>query len=156
MRRARRWAWVLLVPDDLPPSDGILMGFQTGLPTKQLRIPRVSVRARARGPVSVREVVGSLGSLPPGGVIREIPSACDPLLRLARGSLQVLDPSDAGVRPLRGCDPLNVKSEPVPQFSWFFECVLFFSALASLGVVLQCLVAYTVPAYVCFADVRHL
>ena len=87
------------------PSDGILMGFQVGLVAKQLRIPRVSVRARAQGPGPVREVVGSLGSSPPGGVTREIPSACDPMLRSARGSLQVLAPSDQGPRPLRRCNP---------------------------------------------------
>ena len=49
MRRARRWAWGLRGPANLPPRDGILMGFQAGLPAKQLRIPKVSSKARARG-----------------------------------------------------------------------------------------------------------
>ena len=31
MRRARRWAWVVQKPDDLPPRGGILMGLQSGL-----------------------------------------------------------------------------------------------------------------------------
>ena len=66
MGRARQWAWVLRGPDDLPPSDNIQMGFQAGLPVKQLCIPRVSLRARARKPGPVREVVGSLGNSPPG------------------------------------------------------------------------------------------
>ena len=56
----------------------------------------------------MREVEGSLGSSPLEGVIRGIPSACDLVLRSARGSLQVLAPSDQGLRPLRRCDPLYV------------------------------------------------
>ena len=88
MRRARRWAWVLRGPADLPPSDGILMGFQAGLPAKRLRIPKVSGRARVHG-----KVAGSLGNSPPEGVIRGIPSACDPVLRLAPGV-------DAGACPV--------------------------------------------------------
>ena len=62
MRRARRWAWVLQGPADLPPSDGDTMGFQAGLPAKRLHIPKVSGRARAQGRVPVRGVEGSLGS----------------------------------------------------------------------------------------------
>ena len=100
----------------LAPSDGILMGFQAGLPAKKLHIARVSVRVRAREPGPVREVVGSLGSLAPGGVIRGIPSACDPVLRSVRGSLQVLAPSAECPRPLRRCDPLYIRSEQVPRF----------------------------------------
>ena len=47
MRRARRWAWVVQKPDDLPPRGGILMGLQSGLPAKWLCVPRRSVRVRA-------------------------------------------------------------------------------------------------------------
>ena len=47
MRRARRWAWVMQKPDDLPPRGGILMGLQSGLPAKWLCVPRRGVRARA-------------------------------------------------------------------------------------------------------------
>ena len=79
----------------------------------------------------MREVEASFGSLPPEGVSRRIPSASDPVLRSARGSLHVLAPSDQGLRPLRGCDPLYVRCDPVPRFVGFFECVLFFRALAS-------------------------
>ena len=60
MRRAQRWAWVLRGPADLPASDGILMGFQAGLPAKRLRIPKVRGRARAQGRGPVRKVAGLL------------------------------------------------------------------------------------------------
>ena len=96
MRRARCWAWVLRGPADLPPRDGILMGFQAGLPAKRLRIPKVSCM-----------------------FFRGIPCACDPVLRSARGSLQALAPFDQGLRPLRRCDPLYVRSEPLLQFVGF-------------------------------------
>ena len=136
MRRAWRWAWVLRGPADLPPSDGILMGFQAGLPAKRLRIRKVSCKARAHEPGPVREVEGSLGSSPLEGVIRGIPFACDPLLRSARGSLQVLAPSDQGPWPLRRCDPLYVRSEPVPRFVGFLS--MFFSFLPWLHRALSC------------------
>ena len=71
-----------------------VMGFQADLPAKRLRIPKVSARAGARERGPVREVVSSIGSSPPGGVIRGIPSACDLVPRSARGSLQVLAPRD--------------------------------------------------------------
>ena len=86
MRRARRWAWLLRGPDDLPPSDGIVMGLQASLPAKRLRITTVSGRARAQGQGPRRVVAGSLGSSPPEVVIREIPFACDLVLSSARGS----------------------------------------------------------------------
>ena len=47
------------------------------------------------------EVEGCLGSFPPGGIIREIPSAYDPVLRSAWGSLQVLASSGEGPRAWR-------------------------------------------------------
>ena len=121
MQRARRWAWLLRGPADLPPSNGILMGFHAGLPAKRLRIPKVSGRARAQGRGPVRGVAGSLGNSPPEGVIRGIPSACDPVPRSARGPLQVLAPSDQGLRPLRRCDRLYVRSELVPQLVGFLS-----------------------------------
>ena len=136
MRRARQWAWVLRGPADLPPSDSILMGFEAGLPAKRLRIPKVSGRATAQGRGPVRGVAGSLGSSPPEGVIRGIPSACEPVLRWAWGSLQMLAPSDQGLRPLRRCDPLYVRSEPVPQFVDFLS--MFFSFLPWLHRALSC------------------
>ena len=107
-----------------------------GLPAKRLRIPKVSGRARAQGWGTVREVEGSLGSSPQEGVIRRIPSACDLVLRSARGSLQVLAPSDQGLRPLRRCDPLYVRSEPVLQFVGFLS--MFFSFLPWLHRALSC------------------
>ena len=133
MRRARRWAWVLRGPVDLLPSDGILMGFPANVPPKRSCMPKVSVRARAheRGPV--REVGGSLGSSPPRGVIHGIPSVYNPVLRLARGSVQVLAPSDQGLRPLRRCDPLYVRSEPIPQFVGFLSMFFFLSCLGFMG-----------------------
>ena len=140
MRRARRWAWVLRRPDDLPPSDGILLGFQAGLPANRLRIPTVSGSARAQGQGPGRVVAGSLGSLPPEEVIRGIPCACDQVLSSARGSWQVLAPSDHGPRPLRRCDPLYVRSEPVPQFvallSIFFAFLPWLHRALSCGVLL--------------------
>ena len=42
------------------------------------------------------EVAGSLGSSPPEGVICGFIFACDPVLRSARGSLQVLTPRIKG------------------------------------------------------------
>ena len=136
MRRARRWAWVLRGPDDLPPSDGILMGFQAGLPAKRFRIPTASGRARAQGQGPGRVVAGSPGSSPPEVVIREIPFACDPVLSSTRGSWQVLAPSDHGPRPLRRCDPLYVRSEPVPQFVAFLS--MFFAFLPWMHRALSC------------------
>ena len=140
--RAQRWACGVRGPADLTPSDGIRMGLPAGLPAKRLRIPKVSVKARAQWRGPVREVEGSLGSSPPEGAIRGIPSACDPVLRLARWSLQVLAPTDHGVRPLRRCDPPYVRKFTSALVCWFFECVVFFPALASSGVVLQCVVAH--------------
>ena len=50
MRQARRWALLIQRPGDLPPSNGILMGLQSGLPTKRLCVPRKGRRAVAREP----------------------------------------------------------------------------------------------------------
>ena len=125
MRRARRWAWVLRGSTDLPPRDRILMGFQAGLPAKRLRIPKVIGRARSQGRCPVGAFAGSLGSSPLEVVIRGIPSACEPLLRSALGSLQVLAPSNQGLHPLRRCYPLHVRCELVPQF-FFFSMVFSF------------------------------
>ena len=143
MRRVRRWASVLQKPDTLSPSDGIPMGFQAGLPAKQLRVPRVSVRVRARGPSLAGVVEGSLGSLPPRGVLREIPSACDPVLRSVQESLQVLAPSDEDPQPLRGCDLLYVRSEPVPRLHGFLRAL--FSFLPWLHRALSCGVLLLMP-----------
>ena len=98
MRRARRWAWVLRGPVDLPPSDGILMGFQAGPPAKRLRIPKASGRAKAQGRGPVRVVAGSLGSSPPEGVIRGIPCAFDPCWDRRGGSCRCLP------RRIKVCD----------------------------------------------------
>ena len=84
----------------------------------------------------MREVEGSLGSSPARGVIRGIPAACDPVLRSARGSLQVLAPSNQGLRPLRRCNPLHVRSEPVPRVVAFLS--MFFSFLPWLHRGLSC------------------
>ena len=81
-------------------------------------------QALGHGPVGV--VAGSVGNLPPEEVIRGIPFACDPVLRSARGSMQVLAPSDHGLRRLRRCDTLYVRSEVVPQFVGFLSVCFAF------------------------------
>ena len=81
-------------------------------------------------------VAGSLGNSPPQDVIRGIPFACDPVLRSARGSMQVLAPSDHGLRRLRRCDRLYVRSEPVPQLVGFLS--MCFAFLPWLHRVLFC------------------
>ena len=73
---------------------------------------------------------------PPEEVNSEIPFACDPALSSARGSLQVLAPSGHGPRRLRRCDPLYVRSEPVPQFLGFLS--MFFAFLPWLHRALSC------------------
>ena len=71
-------------------------------------------------------VAGSVGNSPPEEVIRGIPFACDPGLRSARGSMQVLAPSDHGMRRLRRCDALYVRPEVVPQFVGFLSMCFAF------------------------------
>ena len=71
-------------------------------------------------------VAGSLGNSPPEEVIRGIPVACDPVLRSARGSMQVLAPSDHGLRRLRWCDAPYVRSDVVPQFVGFLSVCFAF------------------------------
>ena len=81
-------------------------------------------------------VAGSLGNSPPKEVIRGIPFACDPVLRSARGSLHVFAASNHVLRPLRRCDALYVRSEPVQQFVGFFS--MFFAFLPKLHRTLFC------------------
>ena len=71
-------------------------------------------------------MAGSLGNSPPGEVIRGIPFACDPVLRWARGSMQVLAPSDHNLRRLNRCDASYVRSAVVPQFVSFLSVCFAF------------------------------
>ena len=141
MRRARRWAWVVQRPDDLPPRGGILMGLQSGLPAKWLCVPRRSVRVRAAEQRPAGVGGGSPGNSPPAGVTRETPSASDssvggPVLSSAHGSLPVITLADGGPRPLTRADLLYVRSEPVPLFVHFLQA--FFSFLPWLHRALSC------------------
>ena len=58
------------------------------------------------------------------------------MLRSARGSLQVLAPSDQCLQSLRRCDPTYVRSHPVPQFVGFLR--IFFSFMPGRYRTLSC------------------
>ena len=131
-------------------------GLSGGPASKAASHPESKPQGEGRGAGSSEGGVGVSWKFAPRGSDSRNPIRCDWVLRSARGSLQVLAPSDQGLQPLRRWNQGYVSSEPGLRLVRFLS--MLFCFLPWLHRALSCSVLLLMRRLHLFvrADVRHL